>query len=107
MLPLPKPTVYQSSKCTATYGQMPHLSPTHTPAKHKPWTSLLSQDAAHRVDLILPEPSFLALEETLAGITPPVHYRVTAPLGVFLEGVFFADFVKTGAPLPSPRASRA
>lgn len=96
MLTLPKPAVYQTTKCTATLGQMPHLAANHTPSKHKPWTTLLAQAATHRVDLILPEDVFLSVEEKLGGIAPSVHWRVTAGLGALLEGGFYVDFVKTG-----------
>lgn len=96
MLSLPSPSVYQSSKCTVTHGQMPHLAADHTPSKHKPWSALLAQDFVHRVDLLLPEETFLSLEPSLAGLAPPAHFRVTAPLGRVLEGDFFTGSVKTG-----------
>ncbi|SPO04128.1 uncharacterized protein DNG_06811 [Cephalotrichum gorgonifer] len=96
MLSFPKPSPYQGTKCTVTYGQSAHLQPSHVPSKHKPWSSLLSQHVVHRVDLVLPEESFSALEEMLGALVPPAHFRVTAPLRTLLDGAFFLDLVKTG-----------
>ncbi|KAL2104727.1 hypothetical protein VUR80DRAFT_9766 [Thermomyces stellatus] len=101
MLPLPKPAVYHASKCVATYGQMPHLTPGQQQppsSRRRPWAALLAQDFAHRVDLVLPEDAFLQLEEGLSGggVAPPVHFRVTAALGALLDGAFYLEFVKTG-----------
>lgn len=112
MLPLPKPAVYHASKCVATYGQMPHLTPGQQQppsSRRRPWAALLAQDFAHRVDLVLPEDAFLQLEEGLSGggVAPPVHFRVTAALGALLDGAFYLEFVKTGERCPLVPSARA
>lgn len=102
MLSHPRPAGYTPTKTTATHARLPHLpsalaSLEQAPSKGKPWSSLLSQQVNHRVDIVLPEESFAAVEGVLGDVVPPAHWRVAAPLGAFLDGAFFLEFVKTGA----------
>lgn len=102
MLSHPKPATYTPTKTTATHAHLPHVPstlaslPDQKPSKNKPWSSLLAQQLNHRVDLVLPEESFAAVERALGDVVPPAHWRVVAPLGVFLDGAFFLELVKTG-----------
>ena len=97
----PKPAGYTPTKTTATHAHLPHLPSTlasleQAPSKNKPWSSLLAQQLNHRVDLVIPEESFAVVEGALGDVVPPAHWRVVAPLGEFLDGAFFLEFVKTG-----------
>lgn len=102
MLSHPKPAGYTPTKTTATHAHLPHLPSTlasldqQPPSKNKPWSSLLAQKLNHTIDLLIPEESFAAVEGALGDVVPPVHWRVVAALGEFLDGAFFLEFVKTG-----------
>ncbi|KAI0834385.1 ribonuclease P 40kDa subunit [Hypoxylon sp. FL0890] len=92
------PSVYQSSKCFVTYGVMSHLESEHVPSKGKPWSALLGQDFAHKVDLILPEEVLQLVKDKITGdpSRAPVFYKVIMKLGQILEGDFFTEYIKIG-----------
>ncbi|KUI63498.1 Ribonuclease P protein subunit p40 [Cytospora mali] len=101
MLSFTEPTVYERSKCFFTYGRLAHLDPEQLPTswknKGKPWPSILGHDFVRRVDLILPQDSWQAVQEKLLEKTllSPSH-RVTMTLSQILEGDFFTEYIKIG-----------
>ncbi|KAI1804926.1 ribonuclease P 40kDa subunit-domain-containing protein [Daldinia bambusicola] len=98
MFSLSAPSVYQSSKCFVTYGVMGHPDPQNLPTKGKPWSTLLSQDFVHKVDLILPAELTQLVKDKLTGdpSRAPVFYKVIMKLGQVLEGDFFTEYIKIG-----------
>ncbi|KAI1441885.1 ribonuclease P 40kDa subunit [Annulohypoxylon stygium] len=93
------PSVYQSSKCFATYGVMSHLEPGQLPTKGKPWSALLAHDFVHKVDLILPEELLQVIRDKITGDpsrTVPVFHKVIMRLAQVLESDFFTEYIKIG-----------
>ncbi|KAI0110280.1 ribonuclease P 40kDa subunit [Daldinia grandis] len=92
------PSVYQSSKCFVTYGVMGHPDPQNLPSKGKPWSTLLSQDFVHKVDLILPAELMQLVEDKLTGdpSRAPIFHKVIMAVGQILEGDFFTEYIKIG-----------
>ncbi|KAJ8132930.1 hypothetical protein O1611_g700 [Lasiodiplodia mahajangana] len=77
---------------------MSYPDPNQLPAKAKPWSTLLSQDYIHKIDLILPEElSQLVKEKILDDTTRiPCYHRVIMTLGQVLVGDFFTQYIKIG-----------
>ncbi|KAI1133156.1 ribonuclease P 40kDa subunit [Nemania abortiva] len=98
MFSFPKPSVYQSPKCFVTYGTMSYPDPSQLPAKAKPWSTLLSQDYVHKIDLILPEELLHLVKEKILDDTTriPSYRRVIMTLGQVVEGDFFTQYIKIG-----------
>ncbi|KAH8649943.1 ribonuclease P 40kDa subunit-domain-containing protein [Xylariales sp. PMI_506] len=97
MLSFPTSDAYDSSKCFFTYGTMSHPDPKQLPTKGKPWSTLLSQDFIHKVDLIVPQDAFEKLRMKLAqDAYSPGYSRVIMKLGDILDGEFFTQYVKVG-----------
>ncbi|KAF3067057.1 hypothetical protein GL218_08896 [Daldinia childiae] len=98
MFSFPAPSVYQSSKCFVTYGVMGHPDPQKLPSKGKPWSTLLSQDFVHKVDLILPAELVQLVEDKLTGdpSRAPEFYKVIMTVGQIVEGDFFTEYIKIG-----------
>ncbi|KAI0160864.1 ribonuclease P 40kDa subunit [Hypoxylon sp. FL1284] len=98
MFSFPKPSVYQSSKCSVTYGVMSHPDPRKVPSKGKPWSTLLAQDFVHRVDLIFPDEVLQLVRDNIVGnpSRAPTFYKVIMSLGQILEGDFFTEYTKAG-----------
>ncbi|KAI0509302.1 ribonuclease P 40kDa subunit-domain-containing protein [Xylaria bambusicola] len=98
MFSFAKPSVYQTPTCFATYGVMGYPATNQLPTKVKPWSTILSQDYIHRVDLILPdELSLLIKEKILDGAAQiPSYHRIIMTLGQVLEGEFFTQYIKIG-----------
>lgn len=49
MLSFAEPSLYQSPRCSVTYGTMAHLEPKQLPMKGKPWNSIMAQGFNHQV----------------------------------------------------------
>ncbi|KAK3323679.1 ribonuclease P 40kDa subunit-domain-containing protein [Cercophora scortea] len=97
MLSFPAPSVYQASKCFATYGVMAHLDPKQPPVKGKPWAILTSLDFIHKADLIIPQEAFEAAHAKLVKDSPaPEYKRVVMSLHDILSGEFFIQYIKQG-----------
>ncbi|OTB01667.1 hypothetical protein M426DRAFT_75063 [Hypoxylon sp. CI-4A] len=98
MFSFSEPSVYQSSKCFVTYGVMGHPEPGQLSSKGKPWSTLLSQDFTHKVDLIFPEELLQVVKDKITADLnrAPVFYKVTMTLGQILEGDFFTEYIKIG-----------
>ncbi|KAI8962980.1 ribonuclease P 40kDa subunit [Daldinia sp. FL1419] len=98
MLSFPAPSVYQSSKCSVTYGVMGHPDPKNLPNKGKPWSTLLTQDFVHKVDLILPKELVQLVEDKLISDASraPIFHKVIMTVGQILEGDFFTEYIKIG-----------
>ncbi|RYO93524.1 hypothetical protein DL764_007973 [Monosporascus ibericus] len=98
MLSFPKLSIYQSPKCSVTYGTMGHPDPKQLPVKGKPWSALLAQDFVHEVDLILPQDLVQVVKDKIARESrpTPTYSRVIMTLGHILEGDFFTEYIKIG-----------
>ncbi|KAI1308136.1 ribonuclease P 40kDa subunit-domain-containing protein [Xylaria venustula] len=98
MFSFPKPSVYQTPNCFVTYGVMSYPDSNHLPTKVKPWSTLLSQDYVHKVDLILPEELLELVREKIINdaARTPSYSRVIMTLGQVLEGDFFTQYIKIG-----------
>ncbi|KAI1115312.1 ribonuclease P 40kDa subunit, partial [Nemania sp. NC0429] len=98
MFSFQKPSVYQTPKCFVTYGTMSYPDPAQLPTKAKPWSTLLSQDYVHKIDLILPEALLQVVKEKILDDTAriPSYQRVVMTLGQVLEGDFFTQYIKIG-----------
>ncbi|KAI0803927.1 ribonuclease P 40kDa subunit-domain-containing protein [Xylaria sp. FL0064] len=98
MFSFPKPSVYQTPNCFVTYGKMSYPDTSNLPVRVKPWSTLLSQDYIHRVDLVLPEELLqLVKERTLDDpAQTPCYHRVIMTLGQVLRGDFFTQYIKIG-----------
>ncbi|KAI1334299.1 ribonuclease P 40kDa subunit [Xylariaceae sp. FL0016] len=98
MFSFPAPSVYQTPKCSVTYGTMVHPDPRQLPNKTKPWTALLTQDFVHKVDLIMPEEVSTLVKNKLVRdeAQRPVYHRVIMTLGQVLEGEFLTQYIKIG-----------
>ncbi|GAP91759.2 putative ribonuclease P 40kDa subunit [Rosellinia necatrix] len=68
------------------------------PTKAKPWSTLLSQDYIHKIDLVLPEEVLQSIEKGLINDTAraPGYHRVIMTLGQVLERDFFTQYIKIG-----------
>ncbi|KAI1747406.1 ribonuclease P 40kDa subunit [Xylaria castorea] len=99
MFSFPKPSVYQNPKCFVTYGTMSYPDANQLPTKAKPWSTLLSQDYVHKIDLVLPEALLhFVKEKILDDISRiPSYYRVVMTLGQVLERDFFTQYIKIGS----------
>ncbi|KAI0869467.1 ribonuclease P 40kDa subunit [Hypoxylon argillaceum] len=98
MFSFPKPSIYQTPKCFVTYGIMSYPDPNQLPTKAKPWSTLLSQDYVHKIDLILPQELLQFVKERIIDDTTriPSYHRVIMTLGQVLEGDFFTQYIKIG-----------
>ncbi|KAI1201691.1 ribonuclease P 40kDa subunit [Nemania serpens] len=98
MFSFQKPSIYQTPKCFVTYGTMSYPDPEQLPTKAKPWSTLLSQDYVHKVDLVLPEALLKLVKEKILDDTAriPSYQRVIMTLGQVLEGDFFTQYIKIG-----------
>ncbi|KAI1819894.1 ribonuclease P 40kDa subunit [Xylaria intraflava] len=98
MFAFPKPSIYQTPKCFVTYGAMSYPNANQLPTKVKPWSTLLSQDYVHKVDLLLPEELLQVVKEGILNDTArvPSYRRVVMTLGQVLEGDFFTQYIKIG-----------
>ncbi|KAI2626274.1 ribonuclease P 40kDa subunit [Xylaria nigripes] len=98
MFSFPKPSIYQTPKCFVTYGTMGFPDANQLPVKAKPWSTLLSQDFIHKVDLIIPEEVLQLVKEGILDDTArtPQYRRVIMTLGQVLEGDFFTQYIKIG-----------
>ncbi|KAG5665881.1 hypothetical protein KAF25_010006 [Fusarium avenaceum] len=91
------PSIYQSPKCLVTYGSMGHVDTKQAPRKGKPWSSVMSLDFVHKVDLILPTEAYNAVSEQLANTQKPPRYsRVVMSLGDIVQGDFFTEYIRKG-----------
>ncbi|KAI6768200.1 hypothetical protein HG530_006209 [Fusarium avenaceum] len=97
MVPAAAPSIYQSPKCLVTYGSMGHVDTKQAPRKGKPWSSVVSLDFVHKVDLILPTEAYDAVREQLANTQKPPRYsRVVMSLGDIVQGDFFTEYIRKG-----------
>ncbi|KAI1430409.1 ribonuclease P 40kDa subunit-domain-containing protein [Xylaria sp. FL1777] len=98
MFSFPKPSVYQAPNCFVTYGIMSYPNTNQLPTKVKPWSTLLSQDCVHRIDLVLPEELLQLIKERILDDPAriPSYHRVIMALGQVLEGDFFTQYIKIG-----------
>ncbi|KAI3331604.1 ribonuclease P 40kDa subunit [Xylariaceae sp. AK1471] len=98
MFSFPTPSVYQTPNCFVTYGSMSYPDANQLPSKAKPWSTLLSQDYIHKIDIILPEELLQLVKERLLddAARVPSYYRVIMTLGQVLEGDFFTQYIKIG-----------
>ncbi|KAK0636519.1 ribonuclease P 40kDa subunit-domain-containing protein [Bombardia bombarda] len=97
MFSFPTPSVYQASKCYASYGVISHLDPKQPPSKGKPWTTFTGQDFVHKADLLVPQEAFDAVHAKLVRDTPaPVFKRVIMSLHDAISGHFFYEYIKKG-----------
>ncbi|KAI0970031.1 ribonuclease P 40kDa subunit-domain-containing protein [Xylaria arbuscula] len=98
MFSFPKPSVYQTPNCFVTYGVMSYPDSNHLPTKVKPWSTLLSQDYVHKVDLVLPEELLELVREKILNdaARTPSYSRIIMTLGQVLEGDFFTQYIKIG-----------
>ncbi|KAI0404558.1 ribonuclease P 40kDa subunit [Xylaria palmicola] len=98
MFSFPKPSAYQTPNCFVTYGTMSYPDPNQLPTKAKPWSTLLSQNYIHKVDLILPEELLHLVKAKFLDDAAriPSYYRVIMTLGQILDGDFFTQYIKIG-----------
>ncbi|WZH43440.1 ribonuclease P 40kDa subunit [Fusarium acuminatum] len=97
MFPAAAPSIYQSPKCLVTCGSMGHVDTNQAPRKGKPWSSVMSLDFIHKVDLILPTEAYDAVNEHLANTQKPPRYsRVVMSLGDIVQGDFFTEYIRKG-----------
>ncbi|KAM0268662.1 hypothetical protein ACHAPA_004906 [Fusarium lateritium] len=97
MFPAAAPSIYQSPKCFVTYGTMGHVDTNQAPRKGKPWSSVMSLDFVHKVDLILPTEAYDAVNEHIANTQKPPRYsKVVISLGDIVQGDFFTEYIKKG-----------
>ncbi|KAF4999695.1 hypothetical protein FGRMN_2260 [Fusarium graminum] len=97
MFPAAAPSIYQSPKCFVTYGTMGHVDTKQAPRKGKPWSSVMSLDFVHKIDLIVPTETYDAAYEHLANAQKSPRYsRVVMLLGDILQGAFFTEYIKKG-----------
>ncbi|KAI0914973.1 ribonuclease P 40kDa subunit-domain-containing protein [Ustulina deusta] len=98
MFSFPKSSVYQTPKCFITYGIMSYPDTNQLPTKVKPWSTLLSQDYVHKIDLVLPEELLQLVKERILDDPAqiPSYHRVIMTLGQVLEGDFFTQYIKIG-----------
>ncbi|KAI8956316.1 ribonuclease P 40kDa subunit [Xylaria longipes] len=98
MFSFPKPSVYQTPKCFVTYGTMSYPDANRLPTRAKPWSTLLSQDFVHKIDLFLPEALLHLVKEKILDDTSriPSYHRVIMTLGQVLERNFFTQYIKIG-----------
>lgn len=77
---------------------MSYPDPDQLPTKAKPWSTLLSQDYVHKIDLVLPEALLQRVKEKILDDTAriPSYQRVIMTLGQVLEGDFFTQYIKIG-----------
>ncbi|KAJ2984595.1 hypothetical protein NUW58_g5975 [Xylaria curta] len=98
MFSFPKPSVYQTPNCFVTYGTMSYPNANQLPTKAKPWSTLLSQDYVHKIDLVLPEALLHLVKESILDAIAqiPSYQRVIMTLGQVLEHDFFTQYIKIG-----------
>ncbi|CRK31696.1 Ribonuclease P protein subunit p40 like [Verticillium longisporum] len=97
MLSFAEPSLYQSPRCSVTYGTMAHVEPRQLPTKGKPWNSIMAQGFNHQVDLVVPEECYELVKRNLVEQrNAPVYQRVTMTLGQILDGAFFLEYMKKG-----------
>ncbi|KAK2614892.1 hypothetical protein N8I77_001683 [Diaporthe amygdali] len=101
MLGFAQPSVYEKSKCFFSYGRLPHIDPHQLPTawedRGKPWSSVLLDGLVSKVDLVMPQDQWQAVQERLVGNVPaPEFCRVTMTLLQILRGDFFTEYIKIG-----------
>ncbi|KAK5123089.1 hypothetical protein LTR85_003286 [Meristemomyces frigidus] len=85
-------------KCYFTQATLPgfvdHRQP---PTKKKPFSTALSQNFNHTLDVVLPEDAASRFRQVLAGGIGTLQYaRVHMKLSEIVEGDFFAQYIKSG-----------